>query len=1294
MEVKQADYVVIADDDETVIDSQLDGKLPEVNIIEDEDEEEEVDSDDDVQIVDEIQLKQAAPAIPSYLNSPADDFKGMFQRLLKPIPHYPVKEEAHFVWQIKDWNSLSQDKVRSPTFECGGFSWNILLFPRGNNNSLHLSIYIEPHPIVNALPEDAESEADTIAEDPWYVYAQFGLDLWNPNHPNSHLPSGSSHRFDKNETDWGFASLVDPRELTSPYQRTGKPILENNQLNITAYVRVIDDTETGILGHNLIDYDSKKHTGFVGLNNQGATCYLNSLLQSYFSTKNFRKLVYQIPPTNAEEPVSSNTPSDNPSVALSLQKTFYLLSNSNDPVSTMELTKAFGWDSSDAFTQHDVQELNRILMDKLELAMKGTPIESMLNDVFVGKMKSYIRCVNVAYESSRVEDFWDIQLNVKGFKNLQASFQNYIEIEMLEGENRYQAGEGLGYQIAKKGVVFESFPPVLHLQLKRFEYDFMVDDLVKIDDFYEFPDKIDLAPYLDTDLSSTVKNQNWNYKLHGVLVHQGSISNGHYYAMIKPNAKDSTWLKFDDDKVLKVLPHQVFDENFGANELTQEEYARLNRVEQQENLIRRVTSAYMLVYYRETELDDILPTDESAITAVIPSHIPEQINYEIEERKRIEKARQEALYYTNAKFITIATINNFAGFDLGLDAASAKLFEESLINTPADPLTIKVKRDAPFLHLHEVIGTHLGYFHKDVTLADIKESYSANTLPFRLISTTHRTNHTNRAESTVPDELVDSTVVEVYHKCFNRKYDEMLYYVEELNKEIKHVNQLTTESVISPSDFDFSQVLSKIETVGIEGFEKFHFEPISSTHIVLFVKYFDPVSQKVLGLSHIIVSKDDLIGSIVPHVNRFLNFDPNQKLVVYEELSHSKIEERDQTVTFEKHEFGSGDIITVQVANSEEVAGDGKFKDARDYYRFLLTRMHIDVKPFKLDNEEDSDFVEESQNGVETEITILQNINKAFDLWVSTLYSYQEVAEEIAKRIGNNVDPNYLRLFVVNQGVRHPLKSHHTLSQVFPKTCHVNQIFHFEYSVLNIKLSEFENLKAVRINWLSSILQIQSFELLVPKDGTVSDMVTKLIHKVNIPAKEQKHILVWSGKNHKYKDSIRFENPIELIDETLELYASICPAEVEILAAHNLLNRFDNEPISLDDFDDDFKKEEFVLATKMSKSLNIVPAFHFHKSIGYVHSAPFLLPIYLGETFDVTKERLRKKLGLGIQAFEKIRFALADDNDKGAYLESSNNELVVFDEVGKLSNGISFALDHPDRSPRRHNQFEKGISIK
>jgi uncharacterized UBP type Zn finger protein len=37
-------------------------------------------------------------------------------------------------------------------------------------------------------------------------------------------------------------------------------------------------------------YDSKKATGMVGLKNQGATCYLNSLLQSLYFTNQFRKV--------------------------------------------------------------------------------------------------------------------------------------------------------------------------------------------------------------------------------------------------------------------------------------------------------------------------------------------------------------------------------------------------------------------------------------------------------------------------------------------------------------------------------------------------------------------------------------------------------------------------------------------------------------------------------------------------------------------------------------------------------------------------------------------------------------------------------------------------------------------------------------------------------------------------------------------------------------------------------------------------------------------------------------------
>ena len=43
----------------------------------------------------------------------------------------------------------------------------------------------------------------------------------------------------------------------------------------------------------------------------------------------------------------------------------------------------------------------RVLLDKLEMKMKGTCVEGQIPKLFEGKMVSYIRCKNVDYESSR-----------------------------------------------------------------------------------------------------------------------------------------------------------------------------------------------------------------------------------------------------------------------------------------------------------------------------------------------------------------------------------------------------------------------------------------------------------------------------------------------------------------------------------------------------------------------------------------------------------------------------------------------------------------------------------------------------------------------------------------------------------------------------------------------------------------------------------------------------------------------------------------------------------------------------
>ncbi|MCH0629788.1 hypothetical protein JNB11_07425 [Kocuria palustris] len=1174
------------------------------------------------------------------------DDAAMTAKLLKPIPDYPVLGESVNRWSIANWNHLNQDKLHGPRFTCAGIEWNVLLFPRGTQNSGVVLIYLEPVP-----PADLD--------DDWYVCAQFALALANPRHPEVYLANPLHHRFTKSETDWGFLLLIDLRALTTPQPRYGLetiPLLDTegtNGIDIIAYVRVFDDTATGVLWHNLMDYDSKQATGYIGLNNQGATCYLNSLLQLYFTTLIFRKLVYQIP-TDGQG-----------GVPRALQRMFYMMTTLPLPISTMELTKLFGWDSLDAFMQHDIQELNRILMDKLETAMKGSLIEGELNLIFVGKMKLYIKCINVPYELLRIEDFWDIQLNVEGLPNLESLFKNYVEIEMLEGENKYQANEEYGYQDAKKGVVFEQFPPVLHLQLKRFKYDFVVDDLVKIDDFYEFPDTIDLAPYIDEELPN--KNENWTYKLHGVLVHQGLILNGHYYAMIKPNA-DGGWLKFDDDKVTKATTHQVFDENFGAPEPTPQQMARMTRAELQEYYIKRVTLAYMLVYYREQDLPTILP---AASEVTIPEEIPAQIDAELKAREQAEQLRQEEMYYMPVRYITLNQMAAHTGFDLALDETNPKLYDQRLAGTAADPITVKTRKDA---ELSQCVKT---------VAADLHNPDNQ----FRLVPMMHRCNHTNRADRPFEDGMLLWLVAKVYNHVYIKKYDHMVVFVEEAAKELHNVAETAPEAWQSPEKFSWEQPLKLIESASDADAELVDIQE-NGTHKLIFIKYFDPISQEVRGITHATVLRDDTIQLLIPEVNAILGFDPSTELVAYEELSPLKIEPLDVEASFSKLDLDNGDIVTFEPANASTIA-TGPYKLARDYYTFMFTRMHIMVSPWNGDEVSDVE---------------------PFDLWILTLDTYAQVAAQVAAQLeaqGEKVDPKYLRLYVrlpLAQGLQvYTLRSLHVLSQVFSRQMPVNLTLAFEYEVLPVPLVDYENLRRLEVVWVLNFLHSQPLEVLALRLATVGEIVNeKIIPQLNNGEPvDISNLLVWVGNDNRFSEFLKPLSSLELIQEGADtIYMGIFPVEVYCLAANDMYKRFaptDSELVkpteALGDGEVDAVNAELEVAEKHINQVNILPLYHFQKSLNYRHGIPFIFPIYPDETFADIKARLQLRLGMGQQAFSKVKVALTEGT-RGLYLE--DDDAVVYDQLKKIAetHDALIALDHPDRLTRKPNVFDRGITIK
>ncbi|KAI8337200.1 hypothetical protein BC941DRAFT_427009 [Chlamydoabsidia padenii] len=728
-------------------------------------------------------------------------------------------------WEITNWSGLPE-RVQGPVFEVGGHCWNVLLFPKGNNQNEFASFYLEFSDAKTGPPDN-------------YACAQFIICVSKPSDPTYYFIHHAHHRFHADESDWGFTRFIELKQLDG---RNDKSYLENNSIRITTIVRVFKDP-TGVMWHNFQNYDSKKTTGYVGLKNQGATCYMNSLFQSLYCTNFFRKAVYQIP-TEDDEPTKS--------VALALQRMFYNLQTSNSSVGTTELTRSFGWDSLDAFMQHDVQEFNRVLQDNLEVKMKGTPADGAIKKLFVGKMKSYIKCINVDYESSRSEDYYDIQLNVKGCKDLEESFKDYIAEETLEGDNKYHA-EGYGLQDAKKGVIFESFPPVLHLQLKRFEYDIMRDTMVKINDRHEFPLSIDLEPYLD---ESADRSSSHEYVLHGVLVHSGDLSGGHYFAFVKPNT-EGKWLKFDDDRVVPSTIKEVLEENYGG-----EPAGALNNAKPNGRTFKRFTNAYMLVYIRKSMLGEILAdmTDHD-----IPRHLVQRIEEEhrLQERRRRDKEQQHL-------FMTVLTVSDvsFAN-NHGLDFVN---FNDDKTGDESSHHRLRVRKDQLYGDFKQKLANELGL--------------PVNHIRCWLL--VNRQNRTIRPDAPILDEENNTTLDDIRHRYAPNQPILRLY-----------IDTLIMSNPANPPSFPLPP--SKV-----------------SPEILVFIKLFDPVTQDIRGIGKIYAPKLGKVGSVIEELNQMAGFESGTELVLFEEIKPDMIDLMDTDKTFLDSEIQDGDIICIQKGLTEE----------------------------------------------------------------------------------------------------------------------------------------------------------------------------------------------------------------------------------------------------------------------------------------------------------------------------------------------------------------------------------------
>jgi ubiquitin C-terminal hydrolase len=324
---------------------------------------------------------------------------------------------------------------------------------------------------------------------------------------------------------------------------------------------------------------------------------MNSILQSLFHVPEFRALIYAMDAQAGDR-------SDDQNICLNLQRLFGLMQLGRKPCSTLDLMRSFGWKEEHQRIPQDVQEFLRVLLENLENKMRDTNLEGRIPALFRGRSRSFIRARHVNAANYREDVFYDLSLVVNKSESLEESFQKYIQVEPLQGANQWDSGE-FGKQDADMGVEFLEVPAILHVHLRRFQFDYQTGRMIKINSFLSYPSQIDLGRFLSGGGTCL-------YELFGVLVHHGGPLGGHYYTYLR-GSKDLKWYQFNDSVVKPAVESEALDSNFGGVD------------PKAQDQIVRTFSAYMLIYIRQSEIDRLFRVE---------SHVPGHILEYLDECKR------------------------------------------------------------------------------------------------------------------------------------------------------------------------------------------------------------------------------------------------------------------------------------------------------------------------------------------------------------------------------------------------------------------------------------------------------------------------------------------------------------------------------------------------------------------------------------------------------------------------------------------------------------------------------------
>ena len=317
----------------------------------------------------------------------------------------------------------------------------------------------------------------------------------------------------------------------------------------------------------------RSECGFVGLKNGGATCYMNAVLQQLFTMPGIAEYLLSIEDDSEDK---------DKSVFYQLQNLFAHLKESKLEFYTPDgFWKAFRIAGIEVNIreQQDAFDFFISLTDQIDEYLKKKSKKPIFKNIFEGTFSNQFICKDCPHRYEREEAFYGLNLIIKA-GNLQDSLAQFVKDELLDGDNSYNCEKCGEKRSAIKRTCIKKLPKYLCIQLKRFDYDWELNRSLKFDDYFEFPRRIDIQPYMVENISKTrdlpsieensqlntnnmevsyppstspsaksnlSKKQSMNqqqqqqpiiYDLVGIIVHSGQANAGHYYSFIKSSQID------------------------------------------------------------------------------------------------------------------------------------------------------------------------------------------------------------------------------------------------------------------------------------------------------------------------------------------------------------------------------------------------------------------------------------------------------------------------------------------------------------------------------------------------------------------------------------------------------------------------------------------------------------------------------------------------------------------------------------------------------------------------------------